>query len=156
MLREERKHGHRRSAALCSTENCCNWAQQAKSRRAHQTRPKDNIQRDSSATWSGTPCGPGDYGDFGISESSFPLGSPFAYGYRGTQNGWELLSHPPYSPDLAPSDYLLFGPLKYHLRGHHYETGQAVQEAVQSWLRGAGTDFYSRGIFKILNAGRNA
>jgi transposase len=21
------------------------------------------------------------------------------------KNGWELLSHPPYSPDLAPSDY---------------------------------------------------
>ena len=22
--------------------------------------------------------------------------------------GWEILSHPPYSPDIAPSDYLLF------------------------------------------------
>jgi hypothetical protein len=35
------------------------------------------------------------------------------------KNGWELLSHPPYSPDLAPSDYLLFGTLKDHLRGHY-------------------------------------
>lgn len=25
--------------------------------------------------------------------------------------GFELLSHPPYSPDLAPSDYLLFADL---------------------------------------------
>jgi hypothetical protein len=25
----------------------------------------------------------------------FPLGSPFAYRSKGTQNGWELLSHPP-------------------------------------------------------------
>jgi phytoene dehydrogenase-like protein len=49
-----------------------------------------------------------------------------------------------------PSDYHLFGPLKHHLRGHHYETDEAVQEAVRSWLRGAGTDFYRRNIFKIL------
>jgi hypothetical protein len=66
------------------------------------------------------------------------------------KNGWELLSHPSYSPDLAPSDYHLFGPLKYHLRGHYYDTDEAVQEAVRSCLRGAGTDFYRRGIFKIL------
>jgi histone-lysine N-methyltransferase SETMAR len=80
----------------------------------------------------------------------FLLSSLFAYGYRGTQNGWELLSHPPYSPDLASSDYHLFGPLKVHLKGHHYKTDEAVQEAVRSWLRGAGTDFYRRDIFKIL------
>jgi transposase len=59
------------------------------------------------------------------------LGSPFAY--RRTQNGLELFSHPPYSPDLA-SDYHLFRTLKDHLRGHHYKTDEAVQEAIQSWL----------------------
>jgi hypothetical protein len=51
---------------------------------------------------------------------------------------------------LTPTDYHLFGPLKNHLRGHHYETDEAVQEAVRSWLRGAGADWYGRGIFKIL------
>jgi hypothetical protein len=65
-------------------------------------------------------------GDFGISESL----SPFPYGYKGTQNGWELFSHPPYSPDLPPSDYHLLGPVKDHLRGYHYETDKAVQETV--------------------------
>jgi hypothetical protein len=67
-----------------------------------------------------------------------------------SKNAWELLSHPPYSPDLVPSENHLFGSLKDHLRGHHYKTDKAVQEAVQSWSRGAGTDFYCRGIFKIL------
>jgi nucleoside-specific outer membrane channel protein Tsx len=80
----------------------------------------------------------------------FPLGSPFAKGYRGTQNARELFSHPPYSPDLVPSNYHLFGPLKDRLRSHHYETDEADHEAVRSWLRGAGTDFYRRGIFNIL------
>jgi hypothetical protein len=60
-------------------------------------------------------------------------------------------SHPRYSPDLAPSDYHLFGTLKDHLTGHHYETDEAVHEAMRSWLRGAGTDFYCRGVFKILH-----
>jgi hypothetical protein len=56
--------------------------------------------------------------------------------------------HP--TPNFAPSDYHLFGPLKDHLRDYHYETDEAVQEAVRSWLRGAGTDFCRRNIFKIL------
>jgi histone-lysine N-methyltransferase SETMAR len=69
----------------------------------------------------------------------------------GTQeNTWELLSHPPYSLDLAPSDYHLFRPLKDHLKGHHYETDEAVQDAMQSWLQGAGMDFYHKSIFKIM------
>jgi histone-lysine N-methyltransferase SETMAR len=63
---------------------------------------------------------------------------------------WELVSHLPYSPDLPPSDYCLFVPLKDDLRENNYETDEAVQEAVRSRLRGAGTDFYRRGIFKIL------
>jgi hypothetical protein len=73
----------------------------------------------------------------------FPFGSLFAYEYTGTQNGWELLSHPPYSLDLALLNYYFFGPLKDHLRSHHYETNEAVQEDMGNWLQGAG-------IFKIL------
>jgi hypothetical protein len=78
---------------------------------------------------------------------------------------WKLLqlsSTSNYSPDhptvrIWPSSYHhLFGPLKGHLRGHHFETDEAVQKAVQGWLRGAGTDFYRRGILKFFNAGRNA
>jgi hypothetical protein len=60
-------------------------------------------QRNYSAAWSGASYGPGDDGYSGISEILFPLCSPFAH--RGTQNGWELLSHPPYGAELAPSDY---------------------------------------------------
>jgi histone-lysine N-methyltransferase SETMAR len=85
-----------------------------------------------------------------MSEGLFPLGSQFAYGYRGTQNGWKLLSHRPYTSDLTPSYYHFFGLLKDHLRGHHYETDEAEQEAVRNWLPGVGTDFCRGGIFKIL------
>jgi histone-lysine N-methyltransferase SETMAR len=60
--------------------------------------------------------------------------------------GRELLSHPSYSPNLALSEYDLLGSLKDHLRGYHHDT----DEAVRSWLRGAGTDFYYRSIRKTL------
>ena len=33
-----------------------------------------------------------------------------------TSFGWTVIPHPPYSPDLAPSDYHLFGPMKEGLR----------------------------------------
>jgi hypothetical protein len=135
-------------------QNCYNWAQQGKSRRAHQRRPKDNSQRNCSAAWNGAPCGTGDVGDFGISEVFSRWVSHLLTERK--QHGWELLSHPPFSPDLALSAYHLFGPLKDHLRGHHYQTDEAVHEAARSWLRGAGTDVYRRGSFNICNAGRNA
>ncbi|GFR91223.1 histone-lysine N-methyltransferase SETMAR [Elysia marginata] len=35
--------------------------------------------------------------------------------------GWEILPHPPHSPDLAPSDYHLFGPLKRELAGKRFD-----------------------------------
>jgi transposase len=33
---------------------------------------------------------------------------------------WEILPHPPYSPDLAPSDYHLFRSLSNNLRGVYF------------------------------------
>jgi hypothetical protein len=34
--------------------------------------------------------------------------------------GWTVLPHPAYSPDLAVSDYHLFGPVKDALHGCHF------------------------------------
>jgi histone-lysine N-methyltransferase SETMAR len=35
---------------------------------------------------------------------------------------WEVLKHLPYSPDLAPSNFHLFGPLKHHLSANIFPT----------------------------------
>jgi len=43
---------------------------------------------------------------------------------------FEVLAHPPYSPDLAPSDYHLFGPLKKALRGRRFTSDQEMKIAV--------------------------
>jgi len=63
--------------------------------------------------------------------------------------GWEVHPHPSYSPNLAPSDYHLFGFVKDQLRGQRYGTTEAIQKAVRQCLRTAGTEFYRRGIFKL-------
>jgi histone-lysine N-methyltransferase SETMAR len=51
-----------------------------------------------------------------------------------TKMGWMVLPHPPYSPDLALSDFHLFGSLKNALRGTHFEDDKSVSEAVRKWL----------------------
>src|SRR3954463_1923738 len=46
--------------------------------------------------------------------------------------GWSVLSHPAYSPDLAPSDFHLFGPLKDYLRGQKLDDDESVKVAVKT------------------------
>ena len=48
---------------------------------------------------------------------------------------WEVLQHPPYSPDLALSDFHLFGPLKHHLSGERFPGDDAVERALRAWFR---------------------
>jgi hypothetical protein len=62
---------------------------------------------------------------------------------------WEVLPQPPYSPDLAPSDYHLFGFVKNKMQGQHYETKEALQTAVRQCLRAAGREFYLKKKFKL-------
>uniref|UniRef100_A0A4W6DTM9 Histone-lysine N-methyltransferase SETMAR n=1 Tax=Lates calcarifer TaxID=8187 RepID=A0A4W6DTM9_LATCA len=65
--------------------------------------------------------------------------------------GWELLPHPPYSPDLAPSDFHLFGPLKAFTRGTKFESDDEVKSVVSDWLRHQSKDFYAEGIRKLVH-----
>ena len=41
--------------------------------------------------------------------------------------GWELLMHPPYSSDLAPSDYHLFRSLQNSLNGKTFGNDEAIK-----------------------------
>jgi len=43
------------------------------------------------------------------------------------QNNIIMLPHPPYSPDLALCDFLLFPKLKTHLKGHYFGTVENVR-----------------------------
>lgn len=67
-----------------------------------------------------------------------------------TSFGWTTLPHPPYSPDLAPSDYHLFGAMKEALRGEHYGNDEEVKSAVRNWLRKQPPEFYEAGIHALI------
>jgi histone-lysine N-methyltransferase SETMAR len=58
---------------------------------------------------------------------------------------WEVLQHPPYSPDLAPSDLHLFGPLKHHLSGKGFPDDDAVERAVRAWFQQQPKECYAAG-----------
>ena len=44
---------------------------------------------------------------------------------------WNVLPHPPYIPDLAPSDYHLFRHLNEHLDGKMFRNNEEVVQDVQ-------------------------
>jgi len=48
--------------------------------------------------------------------------------------GYQYLDHPPYSPDLAPSDYQLLPGLKKQLKGRHLSSDAEVIPAAEAWL----------------------
>ena len=57
---------------------------------------------------------------------------------------------PSYSPDLAPSDFHLFGPLKEFTRGTKFESDDEVKSVVSNWLRHQSKDFYGERIRKLV------
>ena len=44
---------------------------------------------------------------------------------------WEQLEHPPYSRDMSPCDFHVFGFLKKHLKAQHFNSGDEFKVAVK-------------------------
>ncbi len=63
---------------------------------------------------------------------------------------WDVFGHPPYSPDLAPSDYHLFPNLKQALGGKRFESDEQVEMWVNEYFRKLDPSFYRRGIEKLV------
>ena len=60
-----------------------------------------------------------------------------------------VLDHPPYSPDLAPADYVLFPKVKSHLKGSLFYSISDVQKPVTSTLNTTAKDDFYKGIQKL-------
>jgi len=67
--------------------------------------------------------------------------------------GFQCLDHPPYSPDLAPSDYHLFPGLKKQLKGRHFSSEAEVIAAAETWLYGQRSDFFFEWLVKVRATG---
>jgi hypothetical protein len=62
----------------------------------------------------------------------------------------EVLSHPLYSPDLAPSDFHFFPHLKGDLKGNHFTSDEELKQAVTSWVNGRTPEFFIYGMLKLV------
>lgn len=63
---------------------------------------------------------------------------------------WDVFKHPPYSPDLAPSDYHLFMHMKKWLGSQRFDDDEELKDAVTGWLKAQAADFYAEGISKLV------
>ncbi|GFU65146.1 mariner Mos1 transposase [Trichonephila clavipes] len=59
---------------------------------------------------------------------------------------WEILPHPLYSPDLAPSGYHLFRSMAHGLADQHFRSYEEVRNWIDSWITSKDDLFFQRGI----------
>ena len=58
------------------------------------------------------------------------------------RNVYELIPHPAYSPDLAPSNFFLFPNLIKDIRGRHFWSYKEVVTAGGEWVNGKDSNFF--------------
>jgi len=68
---------------------------------------------------------------------------------KTTRLGYELIPHPPYSPDLIPRDFFLFPNLKTWFDGKKFSSNEEVFVAVNEYFADFETAYFSDGIKKL-------
>ncbi|CAF1533422.1 unnamed protein product [Rotaria magnacalcarata] len=63
--------------------------------------------------------------------------------------GWITVPHPPYSPDLAPTDYHLYRSLDNHLREQKFEDENDLKMDLLNFFDQTSQDFYEQGILSL-------
>ncbi|GBP47415.1 Mariner Mos1 transposase [Eumeta japonica] len=63
---------------------------------------------------------------------------------------WEDLPHPPYSPDIAPSDFHLFCSLAHGLPDQRFHTYEEAKKWIDSWIASKDMSFFRCGIHILL------
>ncbi|KFD48898.1 hypothetical protein M513_10261 [Trichuris suis] len=65
--------------------------------------------------------------------------------------GMELLPHPPYSPDLSPTDHHLFKHLELHLRGKTFGNQTDLENDILQFFDSKKPAFYAAGINALVS-----
>ncbi|GBP31815.1 Mariner Mos1 transposase [Eumeta japonica] len=55
---------------------------------------------------------------------------------------WEVLSHPQYSPDIAPSDYHLFRTMAHALSDQPFTSYEDIKKCVDFWIDSIDKEFF--------------
>lgn len=62
----------------------------------------------------------------------------------------DVWKHPPYSPDLSPCDFHVFGPIKNDLATVRYSTDDEVKNSTLQWFNQIGRNFFDTKIEKLV------
>jgi histone-lysine N-methyltransferase SETMAR len=62
---------------------------------------------------------------------------------------YELLEHPPCSPDLAPSEFYFFPKLELFLAGQRFSSNQEAITAAEMYFAGLRKNHYRDGIMAL-------
>jgi histone-lysine N-methyltransferase SETMAR len=63
--------------------------------------------------------------------------------------GWVTVPHPPYSPDLAPTDYHLYRSMSDYLREKKFDDENDLKMDLAKFFAKKSQDFYECGILSI-------
>ncbi|GBP55469.1 Mariner Mos1 transposase [Eumeta japonica] len=63
---------------------------------------------------------------------------------------WKVLPHPPYSPDIAPSDYHLFQSMAHVVSEQRFTSYEDTKNWIDSWIPSKDKEFFRLGIRKLL------
>jgi len=64
---------------------------------------------------------------------------------------WEIFDHPPYIPDLAPSDYNLFTKMKVWLAIQRFHTKEQLMDGVNNWVHKLAAPFFEERLQKLVS-----
>ncbi len=76
-------------------------------------------------------------------QDNTPMHSAFKIRDFFAKNQVNVLNHPPYSPDLAPSNFFLFRKFKNTLKGHHFQNVEDIQKNLTAALQGIKEEEFS-------------
>ena len=65
--------------------------------------------------------------------------------------GWETVQHPPYSADISPCDFHIFGYLKKDIRGRRFHSDEEMHEWVRLWIHQRPTSLCKTGIVPLVS-----
>ena len=63
---------------------------------------------------------------------------------------WEVLSHPSYFPDIAPSDYYLFRSMAHGLSDQQFCSYEDIEKLLDSWIASKDEHFYRNDIRSLV------
>jgi len=64
---------------------------------------------------------------------------------------WDIFDHPPYSLELAPSDYHFFTKMKVWLATQRFHTYEELVDGVNNWLHNLAASFFDEGLQKLVS-----